>query len=107
MVNNCCVVGCTNYVGKKPGLRFYSFPSDAQRREKWVAAVRRKDWQPSKHTRICNEHFINGKQISQYILILPTDLAIYDCNVRVEISLASRWRLMLLVYLNRYPCQYL
>ena len=61
MVNNCCVVGCTNYVGKKPGLRFYSFPSDTQRREKWVAAVRRKDWQPSKYTRICNEHFITGK----------------------------------------------
>ena len=27
MVNNCCVVGCTNYVGKKKkGLSFYRFP---------------------------------------------------------------------------------
>ena len=33
MVNNCCIVGCTNYVGKKPGLRFYSFPSDTAERE--------------------------------------------------------------------------
>ena len=32
MVNNCCIVGCTNYVGKKPGLRFYSFPSDTAER---------------------------------------------------------------------------
>ena len=68
MVNNCCVVGCTNYVGKKPGLRFYSFPADTQRREKWVAAVRRKGWQPSKHTRICNEHFITGKFCPVHVL---------------------------------------
>ena len=33
MVNNCCIVGCTNYVGKKPGLHFYSFPSDTAERE--------------------------------------------------------------------------
>ena len=42
MVSNCYVVGCTNYVGKKAGLHFYSFPSDAQWREKWVAAVQEK-----------------------------------------------------------------
>ena len=42
MVSNCYVVGCTNYVGKKAGFHFYSFPSDAQWREKWVAAVQEK-----------------------------------------------------------------
>ena len=26
MVNNCCVVGCTNYVGKVKRLGFYRFP---------------------------------------------------------------------------------
>ena len=26
MVNNCCAVGCTNYVEKANGLRFYRLP---------------------------------------------------------------------------------
>ena len=39
MVNNCCVVGCTNYVGKKPVLCFYSFPADTQRRENTRVSV--------------------------------------------------------------------
>ena len=36
MVNNCCVVCCTNYVGKK-GLSFYHFPvANKERCERWV-----------------------------------------------------------------------
>ena len=47
MVNNCCVCGCTNYVGKKPGLRFFCFPLlDKERNAKWIAAVRRVNWMP-------------------------------------------------------------
>ena len=62
MVKNCCVVGYKNYIGKKPGLRFFRFPlSDADRCSKWEAAVRRQHWKPVKSTRICNEHFITGK----------------------------------------------
>ena len=61
MVNNCCVVGCKNYVGKKKGLSFYRFPlSDKERCSKWEAAVRRKDWTPKPSSRICNEHFVTG-----------------------------------------------
>ncbi len=30
MVNHCVVVGCTNYVGKKQGLRFYRLPSEKE-----------------------------------------------------------------------------
>ena len=47
MVNNCCVCGCTNYVGKKPGLRFFRFPLlDKERNAKWISAVRRVNWMP-------------------------------------------------------------
>ena len=61
MVNNCCVCGCTIYVGKKPGLRFFRFPLlDKERNAKWTAAVRRVNWMPTKHTRICGEHFVTG-----------------------------------------------
>ena len=40
MMKNCCVVGCTNYVEKKGGLRFFRFPlQDRNRCMKWEAAV--------------------------------------------------------------------
>ncbi len=60
-VCNCCVVGCTNHVGKKNGLSFFHFPlSDKDRCKKWEAAVRRHNWTPKSHTRICSDHFITG-----------------------------------------------
>ena len=64
MVKNCCVVGCTNYAGKKQGLSFFRFPlSDKERCQKWAAAVRREHWQPVKSSRICNEHFLTGMKL--------------------------------------------
>ena len=62
MVNSCCVVGCSNRVGKAAGLRFFRFPlSDSDRCAKWVAAVRRSGWKPNLYTRICSDHFVNGE----------------------------------------------
>ena len=68
MVNSCCVVGCTNRVGKAAGLRFFRFPtSDRARCARWVAAVRRSSWKPTDSSRICSAHFVNGESC---ILIL-------------------------------------
>ena len=62
MVNYCCVVGCTNRVGKKVGLRFFRFPlREKERCARWTAAVPRLDWTPGIDTRICNEHFAIGE----------------------------------------------
>ena len=44
-----------------PGKRFYSFPKDDELRDRWTAAVSRKDWRPTKYTKICSDHFITGK----------------------------------------------
>uniref|UniRef100_A0A8C6SIP4 THAP-type domain-containing protein n=1 Tax=Neogobius melanostomus TaxID=47308 RepID=A0A8C6SIP4_9GOBI len=41
MVIACCAVGCVNRQGCKPNVSFYHIP----------------DWQPSKYSRICSEHF--------------------------------------------------
>ena len=39
-------------------LKFYRLPKDTQRRDKWVARMRRQfGWKPSKHTKICSDHF--------------------------------------------------
>ena len=73
MVNNCCVVGCSNRVGKKKKVSFYRFPwNDKGRCDKWKASVRRSDWEPTIHTRICSEHFVSGKisTIKSVILFL-------------------------------------
>lgn len=38
-------------------LCFFSFPSKEEERRKWVNAVKRKNWKPSKTSRICSAHF--------------------------------------------------
>ncbi|XP_077523288.1 uncharacterized protein LOC144134204 [Amblyomma americanum] len=68
--NNCCVVGCSNTYKNTPETRCYSFPArpyERERRQQWIAAVRRqrKDgslWEPTKHSRICSNHFVNGEK---------------------------------------------
>ena len=62
MPKECCVVGCNNVCDKGNGLSFYTFPRDADRRSRWIAAVNRKDWYPNEHTVICSEHFIHGQK---------------------------------------------
>ena len=56
-----CAVGCANRASKGSGISFYRFPADPERRAKWVAAVKREDWQPSKYTWICSANFIREK----------------------------------------------
>ena len=60
MVKNCCAVGCTNRWMRGCGVSFYRFPADLERRARWVAAVNRKNWQPTDHSWLCSCHFISG-----------------------------------------------
>lgn len=60
MVFSCCAIGCSNRQGK-PGVKFCRFPADKERREKWIAAIRRVGWTPTEYSRICTDHFITGK----------------------------------------------
>ena len=62
MVKSCCAVGCSNRYSKGCGISFYRFPTDAAKRNKWIAAIRRKDWEPTEHSWLCSAHFINGKR---------------------------------------------
>uniref|UniRef100_A0A8C1LVD3 THAP-type domain-containing protein n=3 Tax=Cyprinus carpio TaxID=7962 RepID=A0A8C1LVD3_CYPCA len=61
MVISCCAVGCANRQGKA-NISFYRIPFDGERRQRWVAAISRKNWQPSKYSRICSEHFLQGQK---------------------------------------------
>ena len=62
MVKSCCVVGCTNCYHRGCGLSFYRFPTDSCGRRKCIAAIKRKDWQPSEYSWVCSAHFVSGKK---------------------------------------------
>ena len=61
MVNKCCAYGCkSGYVSHTPSetrITFHSFPADEKMREKLIRANPRKDFVPSKNSRICSLHF--------------------------------------------------
>ncbi|KAF3838847.1 hypothetical protein F7725_010615 [Dissostichus mawsoni] len=48
----CCAVGCDNSRQRNPGLQFVSIPKDLDRRNKWLAAIRRDHWQPTSNSRL-------------------------------------------------------
>ncbi|CAL9691906.1 unnamed protein product [Knipowitschia caucasica] len=72
MVVSCWVNGCSNRAGGSVKLGFYSIPIirlhecektkllSEQRRRLWLAKINRQET-PSKHARICSEHFVSGK----------------------------------------------
>ena len=58
----------------------HSFPTNPQRRSEWSRAVRRidartkKDWQPSKHSALCSEHFLpHNFRLDRGYTILKSD----------------------------------
>ena len=61
MPSSCCAIGCANRYNKGKEIRLYLFPRDEERLAKWIKAIRRKNWQPNQHSRICSSHFISGR----------------------------------------------
>ena len=61
MPQSCVVVGCTSRSHAGSGIGFFSFTIEHERRRLWIAAVNRKDWQPSTSSRVCGRHFLLGK----------------------------------------------
>ncbi|XP_076313352.1 THAP domain-containing protein 2-like [Tachypleus tridentatus] len=60
MVYSCCAFNCSNRHGQVENVSYYRFPKDPDRRRRWIAAVNRKTWTPTKHTRLCSKHFVSG-----------------------------------------------
>lgn len=56
----CCAFGCTNREGH--GIPFHRFPTAAERRKKWITALKREGWEPTKYSRLCAKHFIEGER---------------------------------------------
>lgn len=54
----CVMVRCNvNGLAADTYIPVFSFPNDDDRRQKWIQFVHRKNWVPSKSSRICIQHF--------------------------------------------------
>lgn len=60
MVVSCWVIGCANRFKKSSGLKFFRFLDTQPKRTCWINTIRRKNWEPNKHTRVCSIHFLSG-----------------------------------------------
>ncbi|XP_048029372.1 THAP domain-containing protein 1-like isoform X3 [Megalobrama amblycephala] len=62
MGKSCCVTDCKNRFNKESDLSFYRLPKAKEKRSKWIAAIRRNNWNPGSETWICSCHFVSGKK---------------------------------------------
>ncbi|CAH1378374.1 unnamed protein product, partial [Tenebrio molitor] len=50
---SCCAYGCTNRQKKGTNISFHSFPTDSTLRQKWIIALKRDKFIPSKYSKLC------------------------------------------------------
>jgi hypothetical protein len=70
----CVAEGCTSDTRKKgrygfmADVKFFPFPTLKQPkvRRKWLDLLRRRDFNPSRHDRVCSRHFIDGEPTPQH-----------------------------------------
>ncbi|KAH6938667.1 hypothetical protein HPB50_011681 [Hyalomma asiaticum] len=74
-MGSCCAVpGCSLRSGTNllSQVRTFRFPIEDDRRNAWIAAVRRDKWQPTKGSQICSAHFIQGQPDPNHPDYIPT-----------------------------------
>ncbi|KAJ7994926.1 hypothetical protein DPEC_G00254580 [Dallia pectoralis] len=55
---SCVAYNCVNRSDGSPKVTLFSFPAlDKKRMRQWVRNINRKNWTPSRHSRICAHHF--------------------------------------------------
>jgi hypothetical protein len=87
MPNSCCAVGCSNHGMMKRKISFFTFPSDQERRSKWISAVKRinadgSKWLPGKYTVLCSDHFIEGIFLVVCLILYATCIIFKDVSVK-------------------------
>ena len=60
MVISCCAYGCENRFSKQSNTSFHKFPLKSDELcKKWVVALRRKNFVPTKYSYVCSAHFVS------------------------------------------------
>lgn len=58
MVQSCSAYGCKNRYHKDKNISFHKFPlARPDVCEKWVTAIKRRNFKPTKYSSICSQHF--------------------------------------------------
>ena len=63
----------------------WTFPNDQDLKKKWILMIRRKDWEPTRNSRVCSRHFCAG--VPNYIHPVPTIQVIksdYQTNIYIR-----------------------
>ncbi|XP_047127804.1 THAP domain-containing protein 1 B-like [Hydra vulgaris] len=61
MVNSCAAYGCSNRYIKGGTKSFHKFPlQNSELCKRWIIALKREIFFPSKHTCICSDHFLES-----------------------------------------------
>lgn len=71
MAVSCCVINCSRRFEKGSGITFLRIPDGEPKRSAWINAIRRKNWMPSEHERVCSVHFLSG--MFQFCLMLSVE----------------------------------
>ena len=58
--SSCCTAyGCSRRYQKEYNVRFHSYPlKDSERLKRWLIAMKRENFTPTKSSRICSDHFL-------------------------------------------------
>ncbi|CAN8000472.1 unnamed protein product [Ixodes hexagonus] len=106
MSKTCCVHKCPFAATRDGSRRFYRLPSkpyEKERRERWIAAIRRANpdgsqWMPNNNTRICSYHFV-GNATSNVMMhpayvptIFPSRYRQAGASPEVRLARHNRWR---------------
>jgi len=82
MVNKCCAYGCKSGYASQDAtdvhVTFHSFPRDEELRAKWIRANPRKDFTPTKNSRLCSLHFAESDFVEQHCDSNATRRASFD-----------------------------
>jgi hypothetical protein len=57
----CAAYGCDNTQKKGCGKSFFTFPKDNTRRKQWIFYCKREGFVPTKHHRLCSDHFTKSQ----------------------------------------------
>ncbi len=94
----CCVPGCYNNNKKDKEVSCHKFPKDKLVREKWINAIKRNDFIPTNHHRVCSNHFMGGgggermnlSDIPTIFPLLPQPMIRKEPKLRVHIP-PNQW----------------
>ena len=68
----CAAKNCTNR--SKSKVRTFKFPADPKIPEEWLKNLKRESFQPTKHSRLCENHFTEESFDESYVIILSLGL---------------------------------